>query len=81
MATPYIGFTNKTMDAAPELGPTANCPKCNKECEIKDSNPPMLQFINCCGSSYLVGIEGKDVSVQKPDVSGDIHLVGSKEVK
>ena len=70
--TPYIGFAR--TDLQPMLGPTSPCPKCGKECEIKDSVPPMLQFIDCCGTSYLVGIEGRDVSGVKPYVSGTVDL-------
>ena len=74
MSTPYIGFGNDTLTKQPMLGPTAPCPKCGKECEVEDSDPPMLQFINCCGSSYLVGIKGKDIAGVPSDVSGEVDL-------
>jgi len=79
MSTPYIGFTNETLDKLPKLGPTAACPNCGKECEIKESKPPMLQFISCCGKNYLVGIRGTDISVKKPDVSGEVTLDETKK--
>lgn len=72
MRTPYIGFGNNTMNKQPMLGPTSQCPKCGKECEVKDSDPPTLQFINCCGTSYLAGIKGRDISGVPSDVSGDV---------
>ena len=72
MRTPYIGFY--TVDNQPKLGPTARCPRCGKECKVKDSDPPMLQFVDCCGTSFLVGIEGHDISGVRPDVSGSIDL-------
>ena len=74
MATPYIGFGNETINKQPMLGLTAQCPKCGKDCEIKDSEPPMLQFIDCCGTSYMVGIKGRDISGIPSDVSGKANL-------
>lgn len=71
--TPYIGFGSDTVESQPMLGPTAPCPKCGKECEIKDGVPAgFLQFISCCESSFLVGIKGKDITGVKSDVSGEI---------
>ena len=79
MSTPYIGFTSDQIDKNPELGSTAQCPKCGKECEIKESVPPMLQFISCCGHEYLVGIKGRDIQGTKAFVSGEIPNSGVKE--
>jgi len=79
MTVPYIGFTNESLSKLPKLGPTASCPKCGKECDIKYSNPPLLQFISCCGKYYLVGVEGIDISVKTPDMFGDTRLVDTEE--
>ena len=79
MTTPYIGFADESLSKLPKLGPTASCPSCGKECDIKYSDPPLLQFISCCGEDYLVGIQGIDISVSAPDVSGDTRLVVTEE--
>ena len=81
MSTPYIGFTSHQTEKAPDLGPTGVCPNCGKECEIKESDPPLLQFISCCGKEYLVGIEGKDIQGTKPFCSGEVQLSSQSETE
>lgn len=43
-----------------ELKPIARCKRCGNYHEVKDSNPPGLQYVKCPtdGSLFLVGIDG-----------------------
>jgi len=72
--TPYIRFSNETLKDAEEVkvGNKVPCPKCGEFVLVNDSDPPMLQFVDHCGSSWLVGIDGKYVGNKRPDVSGNI---------
>ncbi len=72
MTTPYIGFSNESLKDAEKIksGNKAPCPKCGELVLVKDSDPPMLQFIEHCGGVWLAGVEGKYVGNKYPDCSG-----------
>ena len=60
---PFISFGNDELNRAPLIGKTSPCLQCGNDCAVEDSVPPSaLKFISCCGSSYLVAVDGKDVS-------------------
>jgi hypothetical protein len=42
-------------ERAPWADLDLTCPRCGGECELKDSDPPGLPFISCCGQSWLRG--------------------------
>ena len=74
---PYIGFGNEELKDAESVktGDKVPCSKCGKLTEVKDGLPPgTLQFINHCGSSWLVGINGKYIGNKKPTVRGELDL-------
>lgn len=71
---PYITFDGNTINSQPMLGPSAPCPICGKECKIKNGKPPIMQFIDCCGASYLVGIKGRDISGIPANDSGMVDI-------
>ena len=79
MATPYVGFSNDTLQQAASLknGDMITCPHCgNKhgiECGKEDGKETdLLMFYRCGETSYLAGIAGRAVGGITPDVSGNI---------
>jgi len=71
--TPYIGVGNEQIETAPELPNKVPCFKCGKPCQIGYSKPGgTLQFISCCGKTWLVGINNKLVEHIKPKISGEL---------
>lgn len=52
-----LAIGNNEFDGT--LGKYEPCPKCGEEAEVQGSKPPVLQFVKCCGKSYLVGIENR----------------------
>lgn len=66
----YIGFSNESLKDTEKIkvGDKAPCPKCGELVEVKGSNPPCLQFITHCGSSWLTGIDGKYVGNKHHDL-------------
>lgn len=45
------------------LGDKTRCPSCNEIHEVKQSEPPLLQYVKCdiSGETYLVGIKNKAI--------------------
>ncbi len=72
-SVPYIGFGNED---APEVkeGDKAPCPICGELALVKNSEPPLLQFISHCGEMWLAGVQNKYVGNKKPNVSGELSL-------
>jgi len=71
--TPYIGFSNEQLEKAPKLPSKVPCFKCGKPRDVQYSKPDgTLQFISCCGSLWLVGINNKLVEHVTPKYSGSI---------
>ena len=71
--TPYIGFGNEQLKNAPKVPNKVPCYKCGKLCKVESSKPDgTLQFISCCGSTWLVGINDKLIEHIKPKVSGEL---------
>lgn len=70
--TPYIGFSNETLKDVEKIkdGDNAPCPKCGELVLVENSDPPTLQFITHCGSSWLAGVDGKYIGNIRPDCSG-----------
>lgn len=75
---PYIGFSNEQLDAAPEVGNTYPCLECGIEIGVESVTSKeglmTMQFITHCGTTWLVGIEGKEIFWTKPDRSGRVDL-------
>lgn len=73
---PYIGFGNDELEDAPKVkaGDKAPCPHCGELTEVRDGNPPTLQFITHCGSSWLAGIQNKYVGNKKPSSFGKLDV-------
>jgi hypothetical protein len=71
---PYIGFSNETLKDAEKIqeGDSAPCPKCGELVLVRNSDPPTLQFIEHCGSSWLAGVDGKYVGNKPSDCSGKV---------
>jgi hypothetical protein len=59
---PYLAIGHGELDGNPPVGKTIKCPHCGEEHEVKDSNPPGLQFYNCGEKTYLCGIDGTSLS-------------------
>lgn len=51
VTTPFVAFSGDPPWK--DLGLT--CPDCGAECELKDSDPPGLQYISHCGKTWLRG--------------------------
>lgn len=75
MEIPYIGFDNRQLENAQNIeeGDFATCPKCGVLVKIKNSDPPIMQFISHCEKDWLVGINGKYVQNIKPACSGNLE--------
>jgi len=66
----FVAFSNEELESAPPVQETSPCPECGKPVKVEMSVPVppsegtegMLQFIKCCGKSFLVGIDGKDIT-------------------
>lgn len=73
MNTPYVGFSNDTLDKCEPIkaGDVIAC-DCGEQHELKDSDPPMLLFYKCGDKTFLAGVQGKNVMRRKADVSGEL---------
>lgn len=63
---PFVSFGNDQLKKAPFLCETAPCPRCRESVPFKtttteDGQKGSLQFIDHCGGTWLVGIDGKYV--------------------
>ena len=82
MGTPYIGFSNDTLDKQPEAnrGDELLCWKCGERHHLEvgtDENGEsnnMLLFFRCQEKIYLGAVGGKWVVNVKPDVSGKLEI-------
>ena len=55
-----IAIGNEVLEAAPTLGKTYRCHRCQQEHTVIDSTPPgMLQAVRCGTDLVLVGIKWK----------------------
>ena len=76
--TPYIGFSNNTLETLPEVkkGDTVACKKCGKDHALRpakdrDGNDSILLLSYKCGdTSYVAAIGGRLIMGTKSDVSG-----------
>lgn len=59
---PFVAFGNDELDKMPPLkaGDAISC-KCGSSHIVEDSKPPMLLFYQCGGSTFLAGVNGKNV--------------------
>ena len=55
---PFVAVANG--ERAPWADEPLTCPECGEPCELKDSNPPGLTFISCCGKQWLRGTPNLD---------------------
>jgi len=76
MTTPYIGFSNSTLDKMPkvQVGHTFICIRCKEvhKLEPADDGSFLLGFYRCGGKSYLGAVNGRLVVDAKLDISGRI---------
>ena len=80
MGTPYVGFSNSTLEKLPVLkvGDSITCPVCKQTHKVsggKDEHgkeEDLLLFYKCGDKSYLVGVRGKNILNINNDVSGSI---------
>ncbi len=78
--TPYIGFSNETLDdnLPLHLGQRITCKRCGEEHVVRGSKNKdgeeagTLMYCVCDGVAYIVGVHGKSVLGQRPDVSGEL---------
>jgi len=76
MKTPYIGFSNETLDKMPTVkaGDIIECQKCGGDHVLMaaDDGSELLLFYRCSGGLYLGAVAGKMMMHIKPDVSGEM---------
>jgi hypothetical protein len=79
MKTPYVGFSNDTLDQQPILrdGNQIKCPHCNNHHEVEcgtvdGKKSDLLMFFKCGDLVYLAGVDGRSVLGQKSDCSGTL---------
>lgn len=75
MKTPYIGFNNESLSLMPEVkaGDLIDCDKCGQQHPLLDGTPKgVILFYNCCGETYIGGINGRCIVGYKADVKGEV---------
>lgn len=82
MTTPYIGFSNDTLERQPKVaaGDTFVCPHCSKQHALeaaqddKGQDTDVALFYNCRGKAYLGAVGGRLIVGVEADASGEADL-------
>lgn len=58
-----FSVSNVELEAATSIttGDSLDCDRCNEKHVVNSDESGILQFVRCCGTSYLVGVKGKNV--------------------
>lgn len=69
---PFISFGNDELERMPDLGEEVICPHCGKMHKVEYAKKILddgtqvedktLAFVRCGDKSYLVGVNGKDIT-------------------
>ena len=59
---PFVSFGNEELSVARPVGEMERCPHCGALHPVEESDPPMIQFVQCpSGKLFMVGVKGKYV--------------------